>query len=196
MQLGRGPVTLAAFAGAMARAVPLTLAPGVADRLATDRRTVDAAVAAPQAVYGLNTGLGANLAHRLAEADIVTFQRQLIEGRAGATGAPLPEAMGRGLVLARIVSASGGGSGLSGAMFDHLCALYRAGLAPVVPEHGSIGAGDLTQNAVAMLAVLGQGQMWRGGAICDAAEALEAEGLAVPPLLAKDAMALINHGGA
>ena len=193
--LGAGPVTLDVFAALVAGDVPLDVQGDVRARLADARRVVDAAAAGAAPVYGLNTGLGANLGHRIAPADIAAFQHQLIAGRAVATGAPLPERIGRAVLLARILSACAGHSGMSLPVFDHLCAVFGAGLSPAVPRYGSIGAGDLTQNAVWALALLGQGQIWVDGVLTEAGAALAKAGLAVPELQPKDAMALINHGG-
>ena len=158
-----------------------------------DRAVVDAAAAGAAPVYGLNTGLGANLGHRIAPEDIPRFQRQLIEGRAVATGPALPPETGRGVLLARLVSIRGSGMSLS--MVDHLLAVYAAGLSPRVPRFGSIGASDLTQNAVWALALLGSGTVWRDGAEVEAGRALAEAGITLPALQPKDAMALINHGG-
>lgn len=188
MRLG-SRATLADFAALDTVEVPKA----VRDRLVVDRAIVDAAAEGDAPVYGLNTGLGANLGHRIAPSDIARFQRQLLEGRAVAVGPPLPEDTGRAVLLARLVSIRG--SGISLEMFDHLLAVYASGLSPVVPGFGSIGAGDLTQNAVWALALLGTGRMWRAGAMVDAGVALSEAGLAVPELRPKDAMALINHGG-
>ncbi|MCP5370627.1 MAG: histidine ammonia-lyase [Hyphomicrobiales bacterium] len=194
-RIGDGPVTLDAFAAALRPGGTVGIAPAVRARLAAARAVVDAAAAGDAPVYGLNTGLGANLGHRIAPADIAAFQHQLIAGRAVAVGEPLPEGTGRAVLLARLVSAAPGHSGMSLPLFDHLCAVFGAGLSPVVPRYGSIGAGDLTQNAVWAQALLGAGRMWRGGETGDARAALAGAGLAVPPLRPKDAMALVNHGG-
>ena len=188
MRLG-DRATLADFAGLPALELPRD----VRDRLAQDRAVVDAAAAGAAPVYGLNTGLGANLGHRIAPEDIPRFQRQLIEGRAVATGPALPPETGRGVLLARLVSIRGSGMSLS--MVDHLLAVYAAGLSPRVPRFGSIGASDLTQNAVWALALLGSGTVWRDGAEVEAGRALAEAGITLPALQPKDAMALINHGG-
>lgn len=164
-------------------------------RLSRERSVVDAAAAGSAPVYGLNTGLGANLGHRIAPEDIPAFQRQLLEGRAAAVGPPLPADTGRAVLLARLVSAANGGSGISLPLFDHLQAVYAAGLSPVIPLFGSIGASDLTQNAVWALGLLGSGELWRGGERVEAGEALEEAALVPPDLLPKDAMVLISHGG-
>lgn len=180
---------LAACAGAK-----LTVGDGVLARLADDRDVVDRAAAGPDPVYGLNTGLGAKLGHRIAPADIPDFQQQIIDGRAVAVGDPLPPGSGHALTIARLISAAGGGSGMSLPVFEHLCTAARAGIDPVIPETGSIEACDLTQNAVWARAILGQGRCWVSGSDIAADEALSAAGLVAPDLAPKDGMALINHG--
>ena len=175
-----GPrVTLAQFCAALDDDA-LSVDASVDARLRATRRIVDAAAAGEAPVYGLNTGLGANLGHRIAPADIPAFQRQILEGRAVAVGPSLPPRTGRAMLLARLIGTAQGHSGMSVAMFDHLCALWRAGVSAPVPRYGSIGAADLTQNASWAMATLEAG-----------AEA----GHHAPVLQPKDAMALINHSG-
>jgi histidine ammonia-lyase len=188
--LGRARPTLDDFAAALRPGARLVRPPGLRARLEAARRAVEAAASGEAPVYGLNTALGANLGRRVAPDD-PAWQWQVLEGRAAAAGPPLPEAVGRAWLLIRLVSAARGHSGMSSAVFGHLAAAYDAGLSPEIPEHGSIGAGDLTQNACAALSLLGRGRLVPGE---DAAEALSAAGLAPPPLAPLDAMALVNHG--
>jgi histidine ammonia-lyase len=195
MRLSAEPVGLAAFCAAIEGAGTLDVAPCVVDAIEAARAMVDAAAAGEAPVYGLNTGLGANLGHRLALGEIAAFQAQLIAGRAVAVGAPLAPQTGRAMILARLVSARTGHSGMSLPVFQHLCAVWRSGLSPCVPRYGSIGGGDLTQNAAWAQALIGGGQMFDGEALRPAGEALAARGLTPPDLQPKDAMALINHGG-
>ena len=191
--LGLARPSLGDFAAALERGTRLVRPPELAHRLEAARHTVEAAAAEGAPVYGLNTALGASLAHRVAPEDPLR-PWQVIEGRAAAAGAPLPEETGRAWLLARLVSAAKGASGLSGPVFAHLASAFEAGLSPAIPEHGSIGAGDLTQNACAALALLGRGELWRGGERHPAGDALAAAGLAPPVLAPLDGMALINHG--
>lgn len=143
------------------------------ERLQSDRVVVDAAVAGEAPVYGLNTALGAKLGTRIPPGDIPAFQRRMIAARACAVGPARPAGTGHAMLLARLVSASAGGSGISPALYDHLVACFARGVDPQVPRWGSIGASDLTQNA------------------CWALRVLDAEG--APALQPKDGMALINH---
>ena len=171
----------------------LDVPPDIYARLQAARRVVEDAAAGEAPVYGLNTGLGANLGYRIAPEDIPAFQRQLIAGRAVAVGPLLASATGRNMLLARIIGAALGHSGMSVAVFDHLCDVFRAGLSPGVPQYGSIGAADLTQNATWAMALLGEGQIWDGAVWREAGHALAQVDLTPPALQSKDAMALINH---
>lgn len=143
------------------------------DRLRADRTVVDAAVRDGKPVYGLTTALGAKLGTPIPAHEIAAQQRRIIEGRACAVGPALPAGTGRAMLLARLISAAGGGAGMSAPLFDHLLDCFGRGVDPTVPRWGSIGAGDLTQNAHWALALI------------------DADG--APDLQPKDGMALVNH---
>ncbi|MEI6741323.1 MAG: histidine ammonia-lyase, partial [Gemmatimonadaceae bacterium] len=86
-----------------------------------------------------------------------------------------------------------GYAGARPAVVDALLAMLNAGIWPVVPEQGSVGAsGDLAPLAHLALALMGEGRAtWQGRT--DAAERLLAEaGLAPMVLEAKEGLALIN----
>jgi histidine ammonia-lyase len=70
----------------------------------------------------------------------------------------------------------------------------RAGITPLVPEHGSLGAsGDLAPLAHCALALLGEGRVTVGDAgDTDAATALADAGIEPLTLIAKEGLALIN----
>ncbi|MEM7376114.1 MAG: aromatic amino acid ammonia-lyase [Pseudomonadota bacterium] len=195
MQLDGTRVTLRAFQAASQTAQPVSLDPAAEARVARAHRHVAEHAARGTPVYGLTTGLGANVDHRVPHADIAAFQRQILAGRAVACGEPVPESISRGAVLARLISASHGHSGISPSTLTHLLALHNAGLAPVMPGTGSIGAADLTQNAHAGLALLGEGELWDAGRRVDAASALAARNLTPPSLQPKDGLVLASHTG-
>ncbi|TIU36155.1 MAG: histidine ammonia-lyase, partial [Mesorhizobium sp.] len=65
------------------------IGPDVIGRLEKARKVLDQAAASGQKIYGLNTGLGANLGTAV-DGDAGAFQRQLLEGRSGAVGEVLP----------------------------------------------------------------------------------------------------------
>lgn len=187
-------VTLADFCAALDSTEPLDLPDTIRNRIVAARDPVAKLAASDTPVYGLNTGLGGNLAHRIPPEEIPAFQQQLVDGRSVATGPALPEITGRAMLLARLLSASAGRSGLSLETVEHMVAVYNAGLSPLVPEFGSIGAADLTVNAVWANALLGNGELWLKGERLPAGEALTQAAMSGPPLQPKDALALCNTG--
>ena len=162
-------------------------------RLVEARAVVDRRAAGSEPVYGLNTGLGGNLAYRIAEPEMAVFQAQMLAGRTVGTGEPLPEAVSRTALLARIIGVARAGAGLSPHVLDLMMAMAAHRLAPVIASRGSIGAGDLVLGAQMGAALIGQGEIWQEGRRLPACEALRSAGLAPVALAPKDAIALANH---
>ena len=186
-------IDLATFVSHSTEPVKLVLSESVRRDLSEARSIVDRYAAGDSPVYGLNTGLGANLGHRIAESDISAFQAQLLEGRMVGVGEPLSEVISRGALLARIIGVSKGGSGLSPETLQAMITLAGRGMAPVLPSLGSIGAGDLVLAAHMGGALLGHGSIWFDGKTLPAKDALAIAGLAPLALKPKDALALANH---
>ena len=162
------------------------------ERLAADRAVVQAHAASGDPVYGLNTGLGGNLAYRLDAAEVVAFQQQVIQGRMVGMGEALPRDVVRAALLVRCSSLARGGSGVSVAAAEGLLALLDGGVTPVVPALGSISAGDLGLCAHMVAPVIGLGEAWYRGRRWSGAQALAEAGLTPVTLQAKDGLGLIN----
>ena len=163
------------------------------ERIANARQTVDACIRRRTPVYGLNTGLGALVGQRTDQAELKHHQRRILVGRACGAGPPLPRGIARAALLARIISMAKGASGVHPGTLDHLVAFYNAGVEPVIPKHGSIGAGDLVANAHLALPLIGLGEVWSDGNPVPAEQRLRSHGLSACELHEMDAMALINH---
>ncbi|TIX81549.1 MAG: histidine ammonia-lyase, partial [Mesorhizobium sp.] len=129
----------------------------VIDRLDRARKVLDRAAASGQPIYGLNTGLGANLGVSVS-GDASAFQRQLLEGRSGAVGDALPQDIVRATMLARAAMFSAGGSGISLEVFVALIDALNAGVHPVMPSLGSIGDSDLVLMATLGRMLTGDGE--------------------------------------
>ena len=110
--------------------VSITLAPSIRERLVRAREIVARYAASDQPVYGLNTGLGGNLQHRIEPKDIPAFQAQLLLARSAGVGPNLPEWISRAAWLSRIIGAARGASGLSLPTFDLMLAMVERGLPP------------------------------------------------------------------
>ena len=177
--LGRAPATLALSEPARAAVVE---AHAVVERHA----------AGEEPVYGLNTGLGANLTFRVDRDAIDAFQEQLVLARVIGVGEPLPEAVCRAALVVRCIGLSRGGAGVSPALLDLLLAMVERGVTPVIPRRGSVGAGDLGLAAHMAAVAIGRGEAWWDGRRMPGAAALEAAGLVPAELAARDGHALCN----
>lgn len=191
-ELGGGPADLAMVLAASRPGTRVTLAPEAWARVAAARAVVDRYAAGDAPVYGLNTGLGGNVGFRLSRPDIEAFQVQMIRGRCIGVGAPFPEPLARMMLLCRLIGLAQGGSGITPMVLEHMVAMFNAGLTPVIPGRGSIGAGDLGLCAHIGAAVIGEGLIHVDGAIRPAMEAWASAGLRPAVLGPKDSLAIIN----
>lgn len=171
---------------------PVTLHPEAVARIEAGRAVVERYLAEGREAYGLSTGLGARVGVRLPETDLADFSLHTIRGRANAVGPRLPAEAVRAAVLVRANGIARGGSGARPAVAEALVALLNERVHPVVPEIGSVGAGDLCVLAHVGLALVGEGEAETGGRVLPAREALERAGIAPLALAPKDGLALIN----
>jgi histidine ammonia-lyase len=162
------------------------------DRLTAARAVVERYAALDEPVYGLTTALGGNLGFRIEPADRRAFQEQIVLGRAIGAGEPLPELVCRAALIARCISLARGGAGVSRSLLDLLCAMVEKQVTPVIPRHGSIGAGDLGLAAHIGAVVIGRGEAWYAGERLPGGEALAAAGLAPVELAGRDGHALCS----
>jgi len=184
-------IGIADVAAVARQARKVEIAPPVLERLRKARGVLDNAAASGQAIYGLNTGLGANLGTSVT-GDAAVFQRQLLEGRSGAVGDPLPGYIVRAIMCSRAAMLSVGGSGISPEILVGLVAALSAGVHPVMPSMGSIGAGDLVLMAALGRMLIGEGEAEYRGERMPAEEALSKAGLSPVQLAPKDGLSLIN----
>jgi histidine ammonia-lyase len=146
------------------------------------------------AVYGLNTGLGGNLDHRVPRLEIEAFQVQILRGRMIGVGAPLQRRLCRAALLCRIIELSSGRTGVSEQAIDVLIAMFNRGVTPVVPRYGSISASDIGLVAHLAAPAVGLGEAWFKGKRMAGAAALAAAGIEPARLQAKDGLGLVSHG--
>jgi histidine ammonia-lyase len=174
---------------------PLALDDKAVAVIEDSRAVVDAALASGRPVYGLNTGLGHMKDTRLPGDRIRAFQEAMVEGHTGAIGPPLPARIVRAAMAARVNGIARGGAGASLACAETLVAMLNAGVHPVVPSAGSVGASDLAQLAAIALVALGRGEAELGGETFQGGEALRRAGIPTLRLEAKDGLALMSANG-
>lgn len=191
--LGKLPLDLRACEHLATRESRVVLARGVRGAVERSRHTVEQALARGQAIYGVNTGFGKLAGVRIETDQLAALQHNLILSHATGVGEPLAEDVSRLAFALRIHALALGHSGVRFTLLEHMAALFNAGLTPVMPAQGSVGAsGDLAPLAHMALPLLGRGEVWREGKVVPAGRALARAGIGKFELSAKEGLALIN----
>ncbi len=179
--------------------------------LAAVREKLDALIAVGEPIYGVNTGVGSKKGETVENmADILEFQRIFIAAHCTGVGEPLPMDVARGMVYLRLLSFTKNHSGVRPELAMRLAAMLNAGITPVIPAQGSVGAsGDLAPLSHLAACAMGvlfhrdsggslmplekQPQVIFGGEIMDAGKAWNLAGERESfELAAKEALALSN----
>ena len=178
---------------AVADGRPCRLTPRARRVVRESRAIVDRAIASGRQVYGVNTGFGHLASVRIDDAHLEQLQLNLVRSHAAGVGAPLSERVVRTVLALRANCLARGHSGLRLETLQRIIDLLNAGIHPVVPEQGSVGAsGDLAPLAHVALALIGEGEVFHKGRRVPAARALRSAGLARLDLAAKEGLALVN----
>ena len=173
---------------------PVVLGDAARAEMGRSAAVVAARADADEPAYGISTGFGSLALVRIPASERVVLQRALIRSHASGMGPPVEREVVRAMMVLRARSLAMGRSGARPAVADRMLALLAAGVTPVVPEHGSLGAsGDLAPLAHCALVLTGEGEVLGvDGARRPAAEALAVAGLEPLELTAKEGLALIN----
>ena len=185
-------LTLESIVSVARERTPVAIHPAAIARIEAGRAIVSRYLAEGREAYGLTTGLGARVGIRVAGDALADVSLQTIRGRANAVGPRLPADAVRAAMLIRANGIACGGSGAQVEVAQALVGLLNAGVEPVVPGIGSVGAGDLCVLAHIGLALIGEGEAQIGETVLPARDALERAGLAPLALAPKDGLALIN----
>jgi histidine ammonia-lyase len=177
---------------AVAEGAPVELAPSARATIQASRAVVDKALAGGDPVYGLTTQVGHGRDERVSEEQLRGQQEMLVMTHAGGVGPPLATRRVRAALAARLNGIARGGSGASPAAAEVLAAMLNAGVHPLVPATGSVGAGDLTQMATVAQVVIGRGRAEHRGEILPGGEALRRAGIVPLALEGKDGLALLS----
>src|SRR5512132_643469 len=180
---------------AVARAdAEVELAEDARDAMAESAAIVERLAASPEPVYGVSTGFGSLATTPIPAERREELQRALIRSHAAGMGEPIEREVVRAMMLLRARSLAMGYSGARPKVAETFLELLNAGITPIVPEHGSLGAsGDLAPLAHCGLALIGEGEvMDANGHRRPAPETLAEAGVEPLTLRAKEGLALIN----
>ena len=187
------PLSLAEIEDVALRERRVRIAEDARRRVKVGRATIESILAAGQTVYGVNTGFGKLSDVRIPDEALAQLQTNLVRSHAGGVGQPLSEGESRAMVLLRANVLAKGFSGVRVELIELLAAMLNAGVHPVIPEKGSVGAsGDLAPLAHLALVVIGEGEAFYHGRRMGGAEALGRAGLKPMQLAAKEGLALLN----
>ncbi|MGI9364330.1 MAG: histidine ammonia-lyase, partial [Rhizobiaceae bacterium] len=151
------------------------------------------AVAGSEAIYGINTGFGKLASVKIAEKDTASLQRNLILSHCCGVGEALDLSTTRLMMVLKLLSLGRGASGVSRTTIAMIEALLEAGVAPVIPTQGSVGAsGDLAPLAHMAATLIGEGEAWFEEDRMSSARALQKAGLTPIELGPKEGLGLIN----
>jgi histidine ammonia-lyase len=163
----------------------------MADGAAIVQRLADS----EEPVYGVSTGFGSLATTPIPAERRTELQRALLRSHAAGMGPPVEREVVRAMMLLRARTLAMGYSGARPEVAEAILAMLNAGLTPVVPEHGSLGAsGDLAPLAHCGLALIGEGEVFarEDERSLGAGDALDASGIEPLTLTAKEGLALVN----
>src|ERR1019366_5157506 len=171
---------------------PAELAPEAHARNDRARAAIVALLARGDDLYGVTTGVGALRAYRVPKNNREQYSLSLLRSHACGAGRPLSVHLVRAAMATRANQIGAGGAGVAPELLDGLVSALNHGLSPFTRELGSLGTGDLTNLADIALALLGEGQMWRGDELVDAEQALAEAGIPPARLGPRDGLAFMS----
>ena len=188
-----GAISLAEMRGIARGTDGVALADGWRGPVEAALAAVRARLAGGESLYGINTGFGKLAKTRISDDELATLQLYLIRSHAAGVGAPLADSTVRLILVLKAASLARGFSGVRPVVIEKLLQLANAGILPVVPGQGSVGAsGDLAPLAHLSLALIGEGRVRVGGKEQDCSAALNAAKIEPLVLGPKEGLALLN----
>ncbi len=171
----------------------LALAEGWRKGVEQSLAAVGKRLAAGEALYGINTGFGKLAKTRISTDELATLQLYLLRSHAAGVGVPLADSAVRLILVLKAASLARGFSGVRPLVIERLLQFANAGIHPLVPGQGSVGAsGDLAPLAHLSLALIGEGRVRVRGVEQDAVAALKLAGIEPLVLGPKEGLALLN----
>lgn len=178
---------------AIAQGADVDIEPMTQQRIKASRSLVKTYANRSEPYYGINTGFGYYAKHKISAFNLKKLQINLLKSHASGYGASLSLPETRLIMALRLNTLLKGHTGVRFELCEALQSLINAGIYPVIPEYGSVGAsGDLAPLAHLALPIIGEGLVHYKGKILPAAEALKKAQLSPLLLVEKEGLGLIN----
>ena len=160
IELSSRGLTAADVVAVARRDARVELAAGGREAMEASARIVAELAASDRPAYGVSTGFGSLATVVIPEERREELQRALVRSHSAGMGLPVEREVVRAMMLLRARTLAMGYSGARPLVAEAILAFLNAGVTPVVPEHGSLGAsGDLAPLAHCALALIGEGEV-------------------------------------
>jgi histidine ammonia-lyase len=162
-------------------------------RCAASRRFLEKEVSAGRIIYGVNTSFGPMCNKIINDNEIEALQVNLIKSHAAGLGDPIKYYIAEGILAVRLNTLMKGYSGVRVELLTLMRDMINAGIAPYIPECGSVGAsGDLIHLAHVALGMIGHGKLYYHGRLMNAPAVFRRAGLKPARFSFKEGLAVIN----
>jgi histidine ammonia-lyase len=183
---------IADIAAGRARAA-LSSDPGFRAAIAKGADFLDRLLREDGTIYGVTTGYGDSCTVSVPAELVGDLPHHLYTYHGCGLGEYLTPAQTRAVMATRLASLSKGFSGVSVELLEQIARLLDAGLLPLIPSEGSVGAsGDLTPLSYLAAVLCGEREVWRDGEQVPAADALREAGITPLRLRPKEGLAIMN----
>jgi histidine ammonia-lyase len=171
----------------------VALDPAALLRCQASRTFLEEEVAARRIIYGVNTSYGPMCNKIINDAEIEALQVNLIRSHAAGLGEPLKPYVAIAIMAVRLNTLVKGYSGVRLELLEFMQELVNRGIAPYIPECGSVGAsGDLIHLAHLSLTIIGEGKSYYGEELHETAALFAQLGIKPMVLSFKEGIALMN----
>ncbi|GGI54288.1 HAL/PAL/TAL family ammonia-lyase [Oxalicibacterium solurbis] len=144
-------------------------------------------------IYGVTTGYGDSCTVAIPHDLVEELPHHLFTYHGCGLGSYLTPQQTRAVMAARLASLSKGFSGVSVELLVQIEKLLAAGLLPLIPSEGSVGAsGDLTPLSYLAAVLCGEREVWRDGMHVSAKQAMQEAGISPIRLRPKEGLAIMN----
>jgi histidine ammonia-lyase len=173
--------------------VSISQSPAFVKRMAVTEKALMVSMQKGIAVYGVNTGYGKSCGNRISMKTAMKNSVNIFRFHGCGTGEPIGIEETRAAMLTRIICLARGYSGVSVALLQQMADFLNAGITPVVPCEGSVGAsGDLTPMSYIGAALAGERDVFYEDDIMSAAKALKKAGLKPYVYQPKEPLSMVN----
>jgi len=171
----------------------VAIAPDALVRCRASRAFLEEEIRAKRIIYGVNTSFGPMCNKIINDNEIEELQVNLIKSHAAGLGDPIKPYITLAILAVRLNTLVKGYSGVTTELLELMKNMVNAGIAPYVPECGSVGAsGDLVHLAHVALAIIGEGNVFYKKQLRAVHDVLPETGLKPLTLSFKEGIAIIN----